>query len=340
MSTMNMDYDRTQPEARNIDNEIQQALSCFGSRAIEGQAQQKQATGSAVPIDPSITDGTNKDTTSSEFARSTAEAAVRSSQNNKQSSTNKVSKPRVNKPGQKFGAKKKSWVWSWFIQNEKDYNSATCDICEKVIKRLPSDKGSPKKLGEHLRTHKINKDSPSPRRDGILIHSEDGQRHYFNTLNQATESFKQHPLSHDTTEPPAEQQEQEEEQADLASSEFEHGEYSALRFQKYVMRFLVHNKLPLSIVQSQTFRQIIYHLKPSAVSHLDELSSMYGSLLDCIQAEMDAEPKSKEADNGNTVTTAAVAAATASAADEPTHESNNSNVDEQLTNEGTGEVWV
>lgn len=68
-------------------------------------------------------------------------------------------KERKNRPGQKFGAKKKSWVWTWFVQDTNDSNIAACDFCGKVITRLPSDKGSPKKLSEHLKTHKLTTDS-------------------------------------------------------------------------------------------------------------------------------------------------------------------------------------
>lgn len=64
---------------------------------------------------------------------------------------------RQNRPGRKFGAKKKLWVWSWFVQDPTDPNVAVCDYCGKVVKRRSSDKGSPKKLSEHLRTHKLTK---------------------------------------------------------------------------------------------------------------------------------------------------------------------------------------
>lgn len=66
---------------------------------------------------------------------------------------------RKNRPGQKFGAKKKSWVWSWFIQDTTNHNMASCEVCGKIVTRLESDKGSPKKLSEHLKTHKIDKES-------------------------------------------------------------------------------------------------------------------------------------------------------------------------------------
>lgn len=68
-------------------------------------------------------------------------------------------KERRNRPGQRFGAKKKLWVWSWFAQDLNNPNVAACDFCGKIIVRLASDKGSPKKLSEHLKTHKLSKDT-------------------------------------------------------------------------------------------------------------------------------------------------------------------------------------
>lgn len=65
---------------------------------------------------------------------------------------------RKNRPGQKFGAKKKLWVWTWFVQDLNDANVAVCDYCGRIITRMPSDKGLPKKLSEHLRTHKLTKE--------------------------------------------------------------------------------------------------------------------------------------------------------------------------------------
>lgn len=65
---------------------------------------------------------------------------------------------RKNRPGQKFGAKKKLWVWTWFVQDLRDPNVAVCDYCGKIITRQPSDKGLPKKLSEHLKTHKLSRD--------------------------------------------------------------------------------------------------------------------------------------------------------------------------------------
>lgn len=75
-----------------------------------------------------------------------------------------VKQERKNRPGQKFGAKKKLWVWTWFIQDTNDHNTAACDFCGKVITRQRLDKGSPKKLLEHLKTHKLSRELINPLR--------------------------------------------------------------------------------------------------------------------------------------------------------------------------------
>lgn len=88
----------------------------------------------------------------------------------------KVNKERRNRPGQKFGAKKRSWVWTWFKQDVNNQNVAACDLCGKIVIRLDSDKGSPKKLSEHLKTHKLTRESNNNKkllpaeRDGDLYH--------------------------------------------------------------------------------------------------------------------------------------------------------------------------
>lgn len=75
-----------------------------------------------------------------------------------------LKRDRRNRPGQKFGAKKRLWVWSWFVQDLSDQNVAVCDFCGKVIKRVASDRGLPKKLSEHLHTHKLTKNLINPSR--------------------------------------------------------------------------------------------------------------------------------------------------------------------------------
>ncbi|SCU88136.1 LAMI_0D08922g1_1 [Lachancea mirantina] len=55
----------------------------------------------------------------------------------------------------KLGAKKRNWCWNWFVQDSSNKNAAVCDYCGRCVRRLKSDRGSPKKLLEHLNTHKI-----------------------------------------------------------------------------------------------------------------------------------------------------------------------------------------
>lgn len=268
-----------------------------------------------VPIDPSINDSASEKTTAAAVAaaandyanaRNTAQAAVNSS--NKLSNASganagpKISKPRVNKPGQKFGAKKKSWVWNWFIQDIGDSNVATCDFCGKIIKRLASDKGSPKKLGEHLKTHKIDRNSVNPKRDSMIVG--DASRHYFNTIN-SNQTFKPHPLSNQAANLQQQQSHQQVPQnsynrqqstsstnagseftnTNYDKSEFDQSPYSQPKFQKDIMKFLVENKLPLAIVKSPSFRQVIFTLKPEAIPDLNELNHLYSSLLEVIHNE-------------------------------------------------------
>lgn len=369
-----MNFDRGTHEQQNIDSALQQALRNFDSHGI-GQPQQGGENGvnvhgddnnkDAVPIDPSIAqadkdnnnsnnnNGNNHgennqgDNDGTDFARSTAQAAVRSSQVSVKSrvatgnntggrgaggSDGKVTKPRVNKPGQKFGAKKKSWVWNWFIQDPHDCNLAVCDVCHKAITRLASDKGSPKKLGEHLRTHKILKTTENTTRDGssLVIHSEEGQHHFFNTLNIAQETYKLQPMApappketeHEQHQSQQQQGQDSEVPQGLDTSPFEKGPYTQSKFLKQVMRFVVDNKLPLSVVKSESFRQVVYTLKPGAILDLNELNHLYSQLLNGEQ--QDPVHNVVDADHNGT--------------DHGKHKDVDANVDDQLTNASAD--WV
>ncbi|SCW00166.1 LAFE_0B10902g1_1 [Lachancea fermentati] len=64
----------------------------------------------------------------------------------------------------RIGAKKRNWCWNWFAQDEHDKNVAICDYCGRSVRRLKSDRGSPKKLLEHLHTHKITPEMENPAR--------------------------------------------------------------------------------------------------------------------------------------------------------------------------------
>ncbi|ODV96595.1 hypothetical protein PACTADRAFT_32098 [Pachysolen tannophilus NRRL Y-2460] len=170
---------------------------------------------------------------------------------------------RVNKPGQKFGAKKKSWVWNWFVQDHTDPNVAICDQCGKVIRRLPSDKGSPKKLSEHLRTHKIDKETVNPRRDQMIGGgpTNTGTSNSLKTVNPGgLGHLPQHLLN-----------------------EFDVSPYSQIKFHKDIMKFLTDNKLPISVVKSSSFRQMVFTLRPESVEDLNELNNIYASLMEVLK---------------------------------------------------------
>ncbi|CDR37732.1 CYFA0S01e16006g1_1 [Cyberlindnera fabianii] len=282
MSNLNLvNFDRTHNNDQ-IDTAIQQALSSFDPHEQQLRAHQDKGS---VPIDPSIGSVTDKAVAAAAanaatFARNTAQAAVNSSKipgQRQQQSGPKISKPRVNKPGQKFGAKKKSWVWNWFIQDLEDCNLATCDFCGKSIRRLSSDKGSPKKLGEHLKTHKIDRQTVNSRRESMIQQPPNNEnRPFFNTLNGPNNTiYKPQPIQQQQDSEAPTSAEPQDEQDDLDHTLFDQSPYSRTKFQKEVMRFLSENKLPQNIVQSHSFKQLVYSLKPSAVNDLNDLNSMY-----------------------------------------------------------------
>ncbi|CUS21407.1 LAQU0S03e01904g1_1 [Lachancea quebecensis] len=73
--------------------------------------------------------------------------------------------PSASKPKpQQLGAKKRNWCWNWFAQDPNDKQVAVCDYCGRKVRRLKSDRGSPKKLLEHLHTHKITPEVENPAR--------------------------------------------------------------------------------------------------------------------------------------------------------------------------------
>lgn len=159
----------------------------------------------------------------------------------------------------KFGAKKKSWVWNWYVQDETDNDIVICEECGKVIKRLASDKGSPKKLAEHLKTHRISKGTENTRRN-----------------NMAT--FNPHPplLSNNAVRQP-------QELPTPALSDFDTSSYSQMKFHKDVMKFLTENKLPISIIRSPSFRQVVFSLRPEAIDDLNDLDHIYSSFIEVLK---------------------------------------------------------
>ncbi|KAK6459168.1 uncharacterized protein RJT20DRAFT_13708 [Scheffersomyces xylosifermentans] len=214
-------------------------------------------------------------------------------------------KERKNRPGQKFGAKKKSWVWSWFVQDNSNPNVAACDYCGKIIIRLPSDKGSPKKLSEHLRTHKLNKESINYSRttpiDGYGVtfsHQGEPINYPPNYQEQqaaaaaaaaaaVTSNVASNSVSlDDDRRKTAPKSTKATEYANLAapkrflSADFDNSPYSSMKFHKHLMKFLTENKLPINVIKSQSFRQLIYDLRSDSVTDLLELTNLYSSLLE------------------------------------------------------------
>lgn len=304
----------------SFDSTIVQALNNYDSNSIQAQQQQQQQqqaqaqqqqsqpqqqnnADSQFPIDPSIGDESKND------EAQLAQAAVQQSSTKAKNSqsqqdpnhqrlhrdANKVSKPRVNKPGQKFGAKKKSWVWNWFTQDPIDWNIATCSICNKPIKRLESDKGSPKKLGEHLKTHKIDRNSSIDKRNDIILneHGNDNEngnqsnnsvestRHFFNTINSTQSTYQRNEENSSSNQSNPQEKLLNNEKSDN-NENLDDSIYNTKKFQNHVMKFLLDHKLPLSTVKSQSFRQIIHTLKPEVVADLNELNNFYPHLLEAI----------------------------------------------------------
>ncbi|RCK64230.1 hypothetical protein Cantr_10449 [Candida viswanathii] len=209
---------------------------------------------------------------------------------------------RKNRPGKKFGAKKRSWVWTWFDQDSADPNVAGCNYCGKIIIRLASDKGSPKKLNEHLKTHKIDINSinyaRTPHVDGHgITYSNSGQpldyppnfrtfrvnennnhhhhHHHHEDTNSETSGDEAHNHNHNSST-----------RVDLdnnrrfLSSEFDNSPYTPMKFRTHLLKFLTENKLPISVIKSNSFKQLIYDLRSDSVSDLTELTGMYSTLIE------------------------------------------------------------
>ncbi|CAH2352232.1 hypothetical protein CLIB1423_06S01772 [[Candida] railenensis] len=304
---------------------------------------------------------------------------------------------RKNRPGQKFGAKKKSWVWTWFIQDVQDPNVAACDYCGKIITRLASDKGSPKKLSEHLKTHKLNRESinnsrpipvdgngttyapnglplsyanananfsthpgpsPSPSHDhghshghapgaipvsnsnlatsptsgehtkrdnnSLLKDSYHQNLHLLNRSQHQNQVMQQpsqlsqhqlqqhilgssHPAANNSVLPTNSQATN---NLDFnvgrrfISTEFDNAPYTTMKFQKHLMKFLIENKLSISVIKSQSFQQLIYDLRSDSVSELLELTGLCSSLLEVSRFDSNSLDQSKRDSNISASTSA------------------------------------
>ncbi|KAK6205560.1 uncharacterized protein RJT21DRAFT_17016 [Scheffersomyces amazonensis] len=246
------------------------------------------------------------------------------------------SKPqRVNRPGHRFGAKKKSWVWSWFVQDNSDPNVAACDYCGKIIMRLSSDKGSPKKLSEHLKVHKVSKETINYSRaipvDGYGVtynnHGEpiDYPPNYHeqqataaaavsaatgndsivqtSSSNSLINTTSQGPTNSNTntgsrgrnyhsgtttTNTPTSNRFNAETYSHILnnnnrrflSNDFDNSPYSSMKFHKHLMKFLTDNKLPITVIKSHSFQQLVYDLRSDSVGDLIELTGLYNTLLE------------------------------------------------------------
>lgn len=244
-----------------------------------------------------------------------------------------IRKERKNRPGQKFGAKKKSWVWSWFIQDSQDPNIAACDYCGKIITRLASDKGSPKKLSEHLKTHKLTKDSinnsrPIPIDGNGITYAPNGMPlNYPSNFQQSQQVQPSQPsaspvgsvnpqLSDDGDELDPKKKVKYNKYKPrnnmngidsslssfgvnsnrrFLSADFDNSPYSSMKFHKHLMKFLTENKLSINVIKSHSFQQLIYDLRSDSVTELLELTGLYSSLLEV--SRFDGNGAGSNADN-------------------------------------------
>ncbi|CAI5757020.1 unnamed protein product [Candida verbasci] len=204
-------------------------------------------------------------------------------QQQQQQQPEKVNKkpPRKNKPGKKFGAKKRSWVWAWFSQDHQDHKIAACDYCGKVIIRLVSDKGSPKKLSEHLKTHKITKETVNYSRNipinGLgITYTNSGDS--INQQQQDTKKSKSPTFINNEVLPSNNMFEVNNRR--YLSTKFDNTLYSSGKFHKHLIEFLMENQLPISVIKSKSFQQLIYDLRTDSISDLHELTNLYNSLIE------------------------------------------------------------
>lgn len=212
---------------------------------------------------------------------------------------------RKNRPGKRFGAKKKSWVWSWFTQDSENHSVAACDYCGKVVVRIPSDKGSPKKLMEHLRLHGLSatsinysrtdavpeQDTASPASNfshisntsvptpGASLMSDESNTSMTSDISDSRLSMILALQSLPTLKP-ASLQQCASVPTRYISPQFDNTAYSPMKFYNHLLNFLRDNKLPLSTIQTHSFQQMVYDLKSDALKDMLKLSEMYADILD------------------------------------------------------------
>ncbi|KAH3685808.1 hypothetical protein WICPIJ_003221 [Wickerhamomyces pijperi] len=154
-----VDVDMAQSNAQDVVDSVVKAATAVAGLSNDGQTGTVHANTHSKSTTNELPEGLRAPPTQ----RNSSGSTTNSTHNHPHPRAQAISQPRaprVNRPGQKFGAKRRSWVWEWFIQDPTDYNIATCEVCGKCVVRLSSDKGSPKKLAEHLRTHKIERGGP------------------------------------------------------------------------------------------------------------------------------------------------------------------------------------
>ncbi|KAG7662015.1 uncharacterized protein J8A68_004515 [[Candida] subhashii] len=241
--------------------------------------------------------------------------------------TSILKRARKNRPGQKFGAKKRSWVWSWFVQDSQNPNVTSCELCGKIIIRLPSDKSSPKKLSEHLKTHKLSKEAINYGRPipvdgyGITYTNEGDPVSYPPNYQQPimevrTKSMMattvaaaaarvaiaagpesssmqnmeepEHVVAGGNVDDPKDKQKSKN-PANMyhltpnrryLSTDFDNVPYTASKFHKHLLKFLTENKLPISVLRTHSFQQLVYDLRSDSVADLLELTDLYSTLLE------------------------------------------------------------
>lgn len=253
-----------------------------------------------------------------------------------------VKRERKNRPGQKFGAKKKSWVWSWFVQAIDDPNVASCDFCGKIITRLVSDKGSPKKLLEHLKTHKLSRESVNSSRtipidgNGVTYAPNGMPLNYPNSyagaggasssgvsgvssstnagvISLAPTLATSSPSQEDGGDPTDDSRRKHLKfrgNGDAyamgrryLSTNFDNTPYTSMKFHKHLMNFLTENKLPITVIKSHAFQQLVYDLRSDSVADLYELTKLYASLLEVSRFDGDAGGDPNSVNEANVVST-------------------------------------
>ncbi|OUM55330.1 hypothetical protein BVG19_g4847 [[Candida] boidinii] len=234
---------------------------------------------------------------------------------------NKVTKAkRTNKPGAKFGAKKKSWVWNWFFQDHMDTNKATCKKCNKLIIRLPNDKSSPKKLIEHLKTHKITRSTieHTPTSNNVRSVNEDTSPFQIDSITEVSgndtdikdspnQTMKDEAVNiYDkpvrlkrSSDDSGTNVDNKKSRTSSVENNKDRDSYSSLNFQRDVIDFLKENKLPIKTIKSKSFRKLILNLKPSAVKELDDLDNFYSSFIEIFNYSKENVSSSKENGDSN-----------------------------------------